>query len=184
MFAAIRTCALWNKNFKVFACVLAPGLLYPIGYTYYATRVVRSASRPPITGCTHHSILPPQLTPKVGADYLFCTLFFLSSSVILILRTITDMLGASTSMMFELVTVVLTWMKTVPIIRELRPSYQSTTRSLSQVIFYDGTLQFIALILANTIGLLGFLRQLISFAFSDLIQKSHQWMDKAYLPFR
>ncbi|KAI0085319.1 hypothetical protein BDY19DRAFT_996861 [Irpex rosettiformis] len=80
------------------------------------------------------------------------------------------MLGVSVSLVFELVTVVLTWVKTVPIIRELRPGYQSTTRSLSQVIFYDGTLQLIALILTNTIGLVGFLRQLIGLAFSDLIQ--------------
>ncbi|KAI0083631.1 hypothetical protein BDY19DRAFT_976619 [Irpex rosettiformis] len=62
------------------------------------------------------------------------------------------------------------WMKTIPAVRRLRSSYQSTTRRLSHVILYDGTLQFTALVLINAIGLIGFLSEGISFAFTMLIQ--------------
>ncbi|KAI0083632.1 hypothetical protein BDY19DRAFT_998414 [Irpex rosettiformis] len=78
LFATFRIYALWNKNLKVFICVLVLGLMYPIGYIYYATCLVRLASPPPITGCLSYSVLPARLTPKAGAETFFRTLLILT----------------------------------------------------------------------------------------------------------
>ncbi|KAI0083633.1 hypothetical protein BDY19DRAFT_910454 [Irpex rosettiformis] len=75
-FITFRIYALWNKNLKIFVCVLVLGLMYPIGYIYYATRLVRLAYPPPITGCLSYSVLPARLTPKAGADTLLYVILF------------------------------------------------------------------------------------------------------------
>ncbi|KAI0083630.1 hypothetical protein BDY19DRAFT_976609 [Irpex rosettiformis] len=154
LFAAIRTYALWNKNLRVFSCVLGTGLIYPVVYTYYYTRLARRAFQPPITGCVYYySTLPTHLAFRgIGTG------------------SILHIIGVTGSMVFECITVVLTWMKTVPIMRELWPNRESTARSLCHVIFHDGTLQFIALVLMNVVGMLGFLRESISFVFTGLTQ--------------
>ncbi|KAI0765797.1 hypothetical protein BC629DRAFT_1540450 [Irpex lacteus] len=154
VFAAFRTYALWNKDLRVLYFVLLLGMLYPCGYAYYATRLVFRASSPPIPGCEYYSTLPSSITTRYGSDSLLY---------------VCHMLGTGSIILFEGATALLTWLKTIPTIHRRQRNDTSSVKSISLVLFLDGTIQFVALLLMNAVSLVGFIPS-IGFVFSDLIQ--------------
>ncbi|KAI0083246.1 hypothetical protein BDY19DRAFT_979966 [Irpex rosettiformis] len=68
-----------------------------------------------------------------------------------------DWLSANTYFVFELIVLLLTWIKTYPALRLLKVANIGTTRSLFYIIFRDGTCQFIesrVLIVVSVVSML------------------------------
>ncbi|KAI0804572.1 hypothetical protein BC629DRAFT_1437862 [Irpex lacteus] len=128
-FAAIRTYAIWDKDLRVFFIILGLGLIYPAGYAYYIAQTLAVANYPspsPFTGsgCISASVtLPSALTPEFGAYNLL---------------TVLVALEATSALSFEGITIGLTWVKTVPTIRQIRRDNHRDTLPVTYVIFQDG----------------------------------------------
>ncbi|KAI0804569.1 hypothetical protein BC629DRAFT_1437859 [Irpex lacteus] len=128
LFAAIRTSAIWGKDLRIFSVVLIFGLAFP---TMYITAL-------------HLAQVAQYLKPCLG---------------IMVLGTSEQLtyivLAAGTTILFECVTIAFTWLKTIPAVRGLRRVKPGSTVPVIYVIFYDGTLQFIVILLLNCACLLG-----------------------------
>ncbi|KAI0765824.1 hypothetical protein BC629DRAFT_1442889 [Irpex lacteus] len=134
MFAPIRTYAVWNKDRRVFGCVLIPGLGYPLGYIVYSTQTVYSAAMPPLIGCQYKNKLPDHLasSSKPAEESLY--------------SLTPDIIGLCLVILFECITLSLTWIKTFPAVRrQFRQRRDATEVPYLSVI-----------LVTQAIGLLGF----------------------------
>ncbi|KAI0765826.1 hypothetical protein BC629DRAFT_1725614, partial [Irpex lacteus] len=111
-FAALRTYAIWDKNWTVFACVLLPGLIFPIGAIYIdvvSTYTSRSHVGSGSTGCYKENYFPADGSHSEIESYNN-------------LYTV----GRCSIILFECITLSLTWAKTIPVVRRLRHHNLST----------------------------------------------------------
>ncbi|KAI0083238.1 hypothetical protein BDY19DRAFT_910730 [Irpex rosettiformis] len=65
--ASTRTYALFNRDLRVFICVLVLGLLVPINLIYYAAKTVFSTKTLPIPHCVYSTPSPVGNALKFGA---------------------------------------------------------------------------------------------------------------------
>ncbi|KAI0765833.1 hypothetical protein BC629DRAFT_913079 [Irpex lacteus] len=125
LFTALRTYAIWDRNRKVFACVLVPGLVYPIG-SIYINVVSTYRSRGTGTGCYEdiHFKFPADSDGPGGSrnrDY-----------------DVLYIVGRCVAILFECVALSLTWAKVIPVVRHLRRHNFSSTFILSRCFLYNG----------------------------------------------
>ncbi|KAI0083619.1 hypothetical protein BDY19DRAFT_976495 [Irpex rosettiformis] len=153
LFVAARTYAIWDKNKLVLISVLGLGLLYPVGYMYYCSQRGAKASLSPAIGCQFVSTLPAGTSLNAAQGHILCVL------------------GAVVGILFECLTVALTWVKMIFVVRQLRRSNMSNQPSLSRVMFYNGTVILIANVLSVLLNAFGVLTNITQTLTSILVTR-------------
>ncbi|KAI0083623.1 hypothetical protein BDY19DRAFT_910450 [Irpex rosettiformis] len=134
-FSVIRAYAIWDGDKRAFVLLPVIGLVM-IGCSI--SKIIEKPFLLPIDSCLLYTTVSQTPVKSSGA------------------ANILSSIAASCSVLFEIVAVVVTWMKTVPTLRLLRSTNTEFFPTLVYIMYRDGTLSFIAILLLGIFAILSY----------------------------
>lgn len=132
-FMSLRMYAIWSSDRRIFALVMLLSLVQPVVNIYYYTKLQIVAVPPPFTGCAETVLLPDAASSALS---IFNRVFAISSDAVIL---------------------ILTWVKTAGIMRHFHSLKIQT--SLVNMLFRDGTVYFVFLLILNVVNLIAIKEQ-------------------------